>query len=85
MKKILFSMITLSIMALTAVLTFTNTYSVKDKLLMENVAALAVEQEEEDGCRGGWCSHRYPDGSLCTACCPKGQSPYCGPEGCSCS
>ena len=83
MKKFLFPMIMLSIMALTAVFTFSYTYSTKDKLLMENVAALAGE-EEEDGCRGGHCATYFADGSVCQACCPKNKTPYCDSSGCSC-
>jgi hypothetical protein len=42
-KKIILLLIMLPVIAMAAALTYTSTYSAKDKLLMENVAALAGE------------------------------------------
>ena len=52
MKKTILLFITLSAMALAVVFAFTHTYAPQDKILKENVAALAQDlpiEDEEDG------------------------------------
>ena len=52
MKKTILLFITLSVMALAVVFAFTHTYAPQDKVLKENMAALAQNlpiEDEEDG------------------------------------
>ena len=80
MKKTIYITITLSMIALAAVFTFTNTTSAADRLLMENVEALAdgcdslqsfIENAESEGDSSAWCLRRDGTddpaiGSFCT-------------------
>jgi len=76
MKKAILLSVTLAVITLAAVFVFTHTYSAKDKLLKENVAALATNPAK-DGAYYEIYVNGQPTGRIC---CGEGNVRDCGEE-----